>query len=278
MLITAAGAAGFWLGRKRGWRGRDPVAAAAVPATPPGAEPLALVTVISGLAHELRNPLSNLKLNLQLLREDLATLLAEQADDPPQRRILSRFETAVGEAGRLERTLEQFLQFASNPNLQLRRADVNGVVAELLDFFTPQAAAHRVCVRALPAGQACLVRLDPGMFKQALLNLLINAQQAVGDGGEVIVRVEDPAEQRVRIVVTDTGPGMPPEQIDRIFQAYYSTKKGGTGLGLPISRKIIHAHGGTLTCCSDVGKGTEFRIELPLAGAGPADSPDRIEE
>ena len=102
-------------------------------------QPFSLVTVISGLAHELRNPLSNLKLNLQLLREDLAALLADQAENPPQRRILSRFETAVGEAGRLERTLEQFLQFASNPKPQLRPTEIIGLIAELLDFFMPLA-------------------------------------------------------------------------------------------------------------------------------------------
>ena len=152
-------------------------------------EPFSLVTVISGLAHELRNPLSNLKLNLQLLREDLAAMLADQADNPPQRRILARFETGVSEAGRLERTLEQFLQFASNPKPQLRQTEMIGLVAEMLDFFMPQAVGAPDLRPHGPVRATRSIRqLDPVLFKQALLNLLINAQQAMAGGGELILR------------------------------------------------------------------------------------------
>jgi signal transduction histidine kinase len=233
----------------------------------PAGEPFSLVTVISGLAHELRNPLSNLKLNLQLVREDLAAVLADQADHPMQRRILARFETGVSEAGRLERTLEQFLQFASNPKPQLRRTEMIGLIAELLDFFAPQAAAHQVCVRADLGSDPVHALVDPVLLKQAVLNLLINAQQAMPGGGELILRTGRAGEGgRFCVDVIDTGAGIGADQIDKIFQAYYSTKKGGTGLGLPISRKIVQAHGGTLTASSEVGKGSDFRIELPMEG------------
>ncbi len=250
----------------------EPLVAEGTPSAPVPAprsqsadEPFSLVTVISGLAHELRNPLSNLKLNLQLLREDLATLLGDEARSPQQARLLARFSTAAGEASRLERTLEQFLRFASNPQPQLCRTDIISLIAEMLDFFMPQAAAHKIPVRAALGEQPLYTRLDPVLFKQALLNLLINAQQAMTSGGELILRASPtPDGQRVRIEVIDTGPGIPPEQVDKIFQAYYSTKKGGTGLGLPISRRIVQAHGGSLTVRSEVGKGSDFCIELPL--------------
>ncbi len=267
VVAAATGLVGFLWGRRCGSR---TIAAPRPPApqteqlAQAAGEPFSLVTVISGLAHELRNPLSNLKLNLQLLREDLASILAEQADNPPQRRILNRFETAVGEAGRLERTLEQFLQFASNPTPQLRPVEVNGLIGELLDFFMPQAATHKIRVHARLGDKPLHALLDPVLFKQALLNLLINAQQAMPGGGELILRISaGPQDRRVRIEVIDTGPGIPPDQIDKIFLAYYSTKKGGTGLGLSISRRIVQAHGGTLTVRSEVGKGSDFCLELP---------------
>jgi signal transduction histidine kinase len=267
-LAAAAGLAGFACGRfcagKRrasGPSGRSD----SEPAPRSDDGPLRLVTVISGLAHELRNPLSNLKLNLQLLREDLAALLAGQADQPPQRRILSRFETAAGEAGRLERTLEQFLQFASNPKPQLRRTEITALIAEMLDFFMPLAAAHKISVYMAPCTCPAHVQLDPVLFKQAVLNLLVNAQQAMAGGGNLVVRTTvDLDAHRVAVDVIDTGPGIPAEQVEKVFQAYYSTKRGGTGLGLPISRKIVQAHGGTLTVRTEIGKGSDFRIELPL--------------
>jgi signal transduction histidine kinase len=170
----------------------------------------------------------------------------------------------VGEAGRLERTLEQFLQFASNPRPQLRPVEVNGLIGELLDFFMPQAVAHKIRVHTAFGDKPLHALLDPVLFKQALLNLLINAQQAMPGGGELILRTSAVGQdRRFRIEVIDTGPGIPPDQIDKIFLAYYSTKKGGTGLGLSISRKIVQAHGGTLTVRSEVGKGSDFCIELP---------------
>jgi two-component system sensor histidine kinase HydH len=273
VLAAGAGLAGFLWGRRRGSGATPACRPPAHQAAHPAEEPFSLVTVISGLAHELRNPLSNLKLNLQLLREDLAAILVEQADNPSHRRILNRFETAAGEAGRLERTLEQFLQFASNPRPELRRVEVNGLIGELLDFFMPQAATHRIRVHATLGVKPLQTLLDPVLFKQALLNLLINAQQAMPAGGELILRTAaDPQDRRVRIDVIDTGPGIPPDQIDKIFLAYYSTKKGGTGLGLSISSRIVQAHSGTLTVRSEVGKGSDFCIELPLDKSVPGES------
>lgn len=273
-ILTAAGLAGLGLAVRHAGKAtgnRKPVPPASSPERVE--DPFELVHVISGLAHEMRNPLSNLKLNLQLLREDIGGLLADQIEQPAQRRVLQRLEIAANEAGRLERTFEQFLQFASNPRLALQPADVRGLVGELLEFFMPQAATHRITVRAELAPGPLAARLDAVLFKQALLNLLINAQQAMADGGELIVRAGLAAGSgAIRVEVIDTGPGIPAQQVDKIFRAYYSTKKGGTGLGLPICRKIVHAHGGRLTVRSEVGKGSDFCIELPPCPAKNAET------
>jgi len=272
-IAVAAGLIGLLVGwawgrRRTQSRGR-PVGDASVS---PDAK--SLVAVIGALAHELRNPLSSLKLNLQLLQEDLAERFAAESSCPVQKRLMNRLQTAVSEAGRLGRTLEEFLLFASEPKLQLQRWDLNQLVDEMLDFFTPQAVAHDLQMRAALSAEPLECMLDPTMFKQAVLNLLVNAQQAMSDGGELIVRTgKGPDGRTARLEVIDTGPGIPREQIDMIFEAYYSTKKGGTGLGLPVARRIVEAHGGRLGCSSEVGKGSDFYIDLPLAEqAGQSES------
>jgi len=112
-----------------------------------------------------------------------------------------------------------------------------------------------------------LCRIDVDLVPQALLNLLINAVQAMADGGELLIRLSGQRGE-AEIEVTDTGTGIPPEELNSIFQAYYSTKKHGTGLGLPTTRRIIREHGGAVRLESEPGKGTRFVVSLPLCDAG----------
>ena len=214
-----------------------------------------------GLAHEIKNPLSTVNVNLKLLAEDLA-----RSDDPTHRRWLRRLESVQQEADRLREILDDFLRYAGKVELHLQPADLGTLVGELTDFFAPQADAQRIVLRtAVPEGPV-RVRVDAKLFKQAVLNLMINASQAMTDGGELLITV---SEQRGRGVleVTDTGPGIPAEQLGKIFDVYYSTKKRGSGLGLPTTRRIIREHHGTLRVQSEPGKGTRFVISLPPAGS-----------
>jgi signal transduction histidine kinase len=211
----------------------------------------------AGLAHELKNPLSTLKLNLQLLEEDLAGL-------PGAQRSLARLGILKKEADRLRQTLDDFLRYAGRIELRLETVSLNGVVEELIDFILPQAQAARVRVLTALAHEDPHCRLDVNLFKQALLNLLLNALQAMpGGGGELFVRTLQAKESAI-LYVSDTGVGIPPENLARIFEAYFTTKKGGTGLGLPTTRRIIEEHNGHISVTSEPGRGTSFRVDLPL--------------
>lgn len=221
-----------------------------------------LGTLTGGLAHEIKNPLSTIKLNLQLLAEDF-----QLADDNVGRRHYNRLRRLQDEVQRLHDILGEFLRFMSDHDLHLSEVDLRQAIEELMDFFRPQAEANHVVLRGLMPPQPVLCKVDVALFKQAVLNLVINAVQAMSEGGELLLRLTTTSSQAV-LEVTDTGPGIPPDVRPRIFDAYYSTRAGGTGLGLPTSRRIVRRHGGEITVESEIGKGTCFRLALPMAKHG----------
>lgn len=217
-----------------------------------------LGTLTGGLAHEIKNPLSTIKVNLQLLTEDLDSPSASQQ----QLRWLRRLRAAAGEVSRLQEVLDDFLRFAGKHELTIVRADLREIVSDLADFFTPQAEGEGVRVRTSLSDQPVLVNVDPALLKQALLNLMINAQQAMPDGGELILKVTR-SRRRATVEVIDTGVGMDEDVQRQIFQAYYTTKRGGTGLGLSTALRIVREHHGQVRVDSTPGKGTRFTIDLP---------------
>ena len=225
-----------------------------------------LSAIAGGLAHEIRNSLSTLRMNLQLLDEDWrradADARSTDASDTA-RRSRNRIGTLLKESRRLERILDDFLQFVSKRELKRRPFDLNRLIAELADFYRPQAEAHGVELRTAPSDAPLICEIDVNLMKQAVLNLMINAQQSMSEGGTMIVRLESQSAETARIDVIDTGPGIPSEQLERIFEAYHSTKKAGTGLGLPTARQIVRAHDGRLHVHSEPSKGSCFTILLP---------------
>lgn len=231
-----------------------------------------------GLAHEIKNPLSTLSLNAQLLEEDIDDLTGIDADDAA--RIRRRTHSLRRESDRLKDILTDFLQFAGQHRLDAQEHDLNVLIDELVDFFVPQTLAANINLRASLPSTACMARVDSGLLKQALLNLLLNASQALQSDArtesktrELIVRLEpaspsaprDSRNARHRIHITDTGPGIAVENQARIFQPYFTTRKTGTGLGLATTKRIIEEHGGTIELHSEPGRGTDFIIALPRA-------------
>jgi two-component system, NtrC family, sensor histidine kinase HydH len=211
-----------------------------------------------GLAHEIRNPLSTLSLNLDLLLEDFQN--PETARD---RRVLQRLERLRPEVHRLHGILESFLRFARVQDLKLEPTDLNTIIDEMRDFYEPHAGTKGIVIRTTFARDLPSVQLDRELFKQALLNLVLNAEHAMPKGGELILTTRRQG-RWVQLDVVDTGVGMDPEVRARIFDAFFSTRASGSGLGLPTTRKIIEAHGGAIDVQSDLGKGSQFSVRLPV--------------
>ncbi len=219
-----------------------------------------------GFIHEIKNHLSTLGLNLQLLAEDF-----QEPQSQRERRALERIQRLQNECQRLVDVSNDFLRFARIQDLDLRPTQVGAVIEELVDFFGPTARQANIEIKCyLPADLPAVV-LDRDLFKQALLNLLLNAQQAMPGGGEVTIQAmleEQDGSRLVVLSVIDTGKGISPEVVARVFRPFFSTRPSGTGLGLPTTRKIIEAHGGTIDVQSEVGHGTKFTMRLPVASGG----------
>lgn len=242
------------------------------------AERLAEIGAMTGgLAHEIKNPLSTIGLNAQLLQESIDELPI----DPDERGRLSRRLAALRrEVDRLRGILTDFLEFAGELRLDRRTTDIRALVDELADFFHPQAAQQGVRLHTdLGDGPPLLAHIDPGQMKQAILNLMLNAVQAMatsppdGRSRELILRLrahrDNTHDRAVAVHVIDTGPGIAPEAMKNLFKPYFTTKAGGTGLGLPTARRIVEAHGGRIEVHTEVGRGSDFAIILPLAQPTP---------
>jgi len=235
-----------------------------------------------GLAHELRNPLSTIGLNADLLTEAVRDLPGLTDDDRSP--ILRRAGAIHREAERLNGILDDFQAFAGDVRLNLQERDLNVVVDELVDFFAPQAAASSVRIRADLHHEPLIASVDADQLKQALLNLMLNATQAMTSSKPTSQDTQRPKELilRVRpdqnagktpahcIHVIDTGPGIPDEVKARVFEPYFTTKPSGSGIGLAITKRLINEHQGELTVHSDPGPGTDFTVTLPAADNHPS--------
>ena len=219
------------------------------------------------LAHEIKNPLSTIKVNLKLTAEELEDInLSEPANHSNDRvkRALRKISVIETEADRLEQILNSFLRYIDHQTKpQLSGVNINDLIGDMVDFYTPQAHSHSIRIHQGLFSEPLICKVDSDMLKQVILNLFINAQQAMGDGGELMIRTEKQDRFAV-IAISDTGCGIAPEKLSKIFDAYYSSRSQGSGLGLATAEKIIEANNGTISVNSEQGKGTSFTIKLPL--------------
>jgi signal transduction histidine kinase len=225
-----------------------------------------LAEVAGGFIHEIKNHLSTLSLNLQLLAEDF-----QEPQTQRERRALTRVQRLEGECKRLVDLSNDFLRFARLKDLQLTPTDLARVIEEMVDFFMPTACAASIDIKPFLPADLPPVLLHRDMFKLALHNLMLNAEQAMPGGGELTIQAAcepgDGTRPDVCLTLIDTGKGMAPEVLARVFEPFFSTKPGGTGLGLPTTRKIVEGHGGCISVESAVERGTKFTLRLRTAAA-----------
>ena len=218
-----------------------------------------------GLAHEIKNPLLTIRMNMELLAEDF-----RDSDTPRDRRAMKKVELVQQECQRLQVLLDNFLQFSKAHRLNLQPSDLNAQVLRVLDFYRPKARQSGVEVADYLTGNLPTVLLDREAFHGALLNLVLNAEQAMPQGGQLVLRTYGTPDG-VALDLIDTGCGMDDETRARVFDAFFSTKRGGSGLGLPTARKIIEGHGGQILLQSELGRGTQVTLQLPVPARLPAD-------
>jgi signal transduction histidine kinase len=224
--------------------------------------PTELAELAGGFIHEIKNHLSTLGLNLQLLAEDF-----QDPQSQRERRAMERVQRLQTECQRLVDLSNDFLRFARVKDLELVPTNLATVIEEMCDFFEPMARQANIGIKSYLPADLPAVRLNQELFKQGLLNLMLNAAQAMPQGGDLTIQAtHEPTardKEEVCLSLIDTGAGMAPEILSRLFRPFFSTKPGGTGLGLATTRRIIRAHGGTLSVQSEVGRGTKFTIRLP---------------
>jgi len=231
-----------------------------VPTFPPSSQQyLELAELAGGFIHEIKNHLNTLSLNLQLLAEDF---------DPPQtpreRKGLDRVLGLTDECRRLVELSNDFLRFARLDDLRRAPVGLDAVVARMVDFLAPTARMQGVALNWQAEPDLPPVSLDVEMFEKALLNLMLNAEDAMPDGGVLTLQVR--AEPGwVVLDVIDTGAGIPDDVVPTLFRPFMTTKPDGNGLGLATAKKIVLAHGGDIAVQSEVGRGTKFTVRLPVA-------------
>ncbi|MFA5193793.1 MAG: ATP-binding protein [Verrucomicrobiia bacterium] len=238
----------------------------------------AVSLLAAGVAHEIGNPLNSLNIHLQLLDRELRHLPAEKRSA-----LKESVRTAKAEVVRMDKIISDFLRAARPTPSHMTLESLNAVLEETLQFMSAEIHEAGIVAEANLSRSLPRVWLDHDQMKQVFINLIKNALQAMQPGGSLTVATER-TEDFVVVNVSDTGAGIPPNLIGRIFEPYESTKKGGSGLGLMIVRRIVQQHGGAIDVDSAVGKGTVFRVRLPtqekrarMLGVSPASAAKLLE-
>jgi signal transduction histidine kinase len=232
--------------------------------------------LMAGVTHEVRNPLNAMTIHLELVREHLhrlqrtsrapvgAVLGLEGREEPPQDFSGARehIDVIASEIKRLDEVITGFVRFIRPEELQLQPVNVHSMINEVIALVEPDARRSGIVCRA-DVAKLPELSSDPALLRQALLNLALNACQAMPNGGKLTMGAKETKDRRVALTIEDTGVGIPADKLDRIFDLYYTTKPEGSGIGLSIVYRIVQLHGGEIEVQSIEGHGTTFRVLLP---------------
>lgn len=214
----------------------------------------AIGRLTGGVAHEIKNPLNAIALHLEILKAKLAGVDAVG----PELDVIER------EIGRLDRVVKTFLDFTRPVELKLRGVDLAELLREVIALVTPEATKVGVQIEFRANSEPALVEADHDLLKQAVLNVVMNGIEAMPKGGRLRLELRRGSEEH-ELLIADEGPGIPEELRDKIFNLYFTTKPGGTGIGLAMTFRVIHLHNGTIDFTSELGQGAAFHIRLPAA-------------
>lgn len=226
--------------------------------TPGGETPL-VEAIAAGIAHEVRNPLNALQINLGILEQEISEIVPDRTSH-----VFEVMGKIAGELRSLDNFVTEFLRFARPPRPALEPVEVRSLLADLVTFIGPECSRKGVSLSLGPRGGPETLSADPFQLKHAVLNLVLNALQATPAGGAIAIETAGDA-RTLEVRVRDSGEGMTGDVLNRVFEAFFTTREGGTGLGLPIARRIAEAHGGTLALRSREGEGTVATLSLPAA-------------
>jgi signal transduction histidine kinase len=215
----------------------------------------ALGEMAAGMAHEIRNPLGGIQLYASLLAKDIS-------DRPASKQLVEKISAGVK---RLESLVSHVLHFTRETNVNVSEMDLAEIIEQAVELAHPQANAKQITMNVL-CPRPLNVMADPILIGQALLNLLLNAIEAMEAPGEIDVRYQSPPEdsdaRQFHLIVRDRGPGIPPHILDRIFNPFFTTKDSGTGLGLAIVHRVVEAHDGTIIAANADDGGAKFEIRI----------------
>ena len=230
----------------------------------------ALGRLMAGVAHEVKNPLNAMTIHLELLKQKLAAVrepITVPAGSGPARSVdLTKHVSVIAdEIRRLDQVVVGFLKFARPDELKLQPVRLDTLLSDVVTTVTPEAERRQIAVKVDCASTLPPINADPGMMRQAVLNLALNGCQSMPDGGTLKIACRTAPRRRVEIDVEDTGVGIPPENLGRIFDLYFTTKEKGTGIGLSMVYRIVQLHDGEVEVQSTPGMGTRFRLTFPQA-------------
>jgi len=214
------------------------------------------------IAHEVKNPLASIRLNIEMLESEFG----EIPDKSMKKEACELLRSVISEVERLDSITREYLSYTSIPNMRFRRQNLHQMLRELQDFMKKEMASRNIkFVRAF-SKDVPNIHFDKECMKEAVLNLYKNAAEAMPGGGKIKTMTRLSGDW-VEIVISDTGPGVPDSDAEKLFEPFFSTKSMGTGLGLPVARDILAAHGGSVEVCSGSGEGAAFLLKLPLGNS-----------